>query len=82
MERTAKGEGFAMLQLTLESGQVVQRVFAGYITTEDDLDKFVAEMRKEVADNRTGHPILCEVWEYVRMKGGGRLSRSKRVLAS
>ena len=72
-----------MLQLTLEDGKVVQRVFAGFITTDDDLDRFVADMRKEVADNKTGQPILCEAWEYVKLrKGGDQKSRRNKVVAS
>ena len=37
-----------MLQLTLESGQVVQRVFAGFISSQGDLEKATKEIASEV----------------------------------
>ena len=52
-----------MLQFTLPGGKVVQRVFAGFIATEEDLRKFVAEMKSELSENH--RPILCEMWEYI-----------------
>jgi hypothetical protein len=48
------------MHLVLSDGRIVQRVFAGYIRSEADLEKFVAEARHELAK---GRPILAELWE-------------------
>ena len=51
-----------MLQLTLQSGRIVQRVFAGFISSQDDLDKAIKEIAAEFKDNDTGNPLMVEVW--------------------
>ena len=55
------------LNLTLSDGQKVQRVFAGFITSEGDLLKFIEELRREFHSRkrRKQQPILCEMWEYI-----------------
>lgn len=55
-----------MLKLQLNSGQVVERLFAGFITSEGDLLKFVEELKREFHSRRRRkqQPILCEMWEY------------------
>lgn len=52
-----------MIQLTLESGRVVQRVFCGYVKTVEDLQTFYKEMQQEIAANANGEPLLCEIWK-------------------
>ena len=51
-----------MLQLTSTSGRTVERVFVGWVSTHEDLERFVAEMNAEVDDNHTGRPLLVEIW--------------------
>lgn len=55
-----------MLQISLGNGESVQRVFAGFIASEDDLAKFIEELKQEFHSRRMREksPILCEMWEY------------------
>ncbi|QGH73342.1 MAG: hypothetical protein [Siphoviridae sp. cttb18] len=64
-----------MLQLTLESGQCIQRVFAGFIVSEGDLANFIEEVKSEFHSRKRNkeQPMMCEVWEYA----GRIISRRK-----
>ena len=68
-----------MLQLTLESGQVVQRVFAGFISSQGDLEKATKEIASEVKDNHTDKPLLVEIWRDVTPKPCSECGRRKKL---
>ncbi len=71
-----------MLQFTLECGRVVQRVFAGNVTTPSELDSLIKELRAEVAANETGNSLMIEIWQDVTPKKEVVKSRRKMVFVS
>lgn len=53
-----------MLQLTYESGTIVQRLLTGYLATAEDIPRLVKELTAEVTDG----PVIIEVWRSVTAK--------------
>lgn len=56
-----------MLQLTLEDGRVVQRIFAGFVSDKRSYNAFYAELYDEVEQNlkEGNQPLLVEIWKDV-----------------
>lgn len=50
-----------MLRLKLQTGEVANRVFSGFIQNAEDLSKFVNEVEEEFVNN--GKTLLVEIWE-------------------
>ncbi len=51
-----------MLGLDLAEGQRTERLFGGYVRTEDELREFLKNARTALTHGK-GQPLLFEIWE-------------------